>query len=476
MRHATSAQLPLSILFGAGAIGLGYLISLHDRDLAAVQRLAALTSATLLVTTLPFLMLKLRDATARNLSGVAFLNMVMTWLAIFFSTLIGVRVGANATLGDTFFVLAGLLLLARYVHDRTWTVLFPGWLALSALILSVSVFLSSFWSTDPAGDVVAGSRFVITLSLVPVLLAGSIHRERAIRVAAGLFVLSAVVNASVGFLDFFGVSSFGSAVTGLPAGLNRSSGLTLHPNHLGKVCAMAIPIGIVLASTASTPLRKLLHVGAIGVLGLGILVSGSRAAILASVLGVAALFALIPAMRRYAFLSFLVGGAIVVGVLLRAPEEAALDVGLERLVQGGSTVDQSNAFRLAQYGEAAADFYSRPLTGHGFGLVREAHNIYLQLLQAGGLLALSGFVVFSTVIIRIGVRLTRDWSAAATSRVLAAGLLASALGWLIGGLVDTPLYDRYLYVPAGLILALHGLRGNVKGPTPRARPSLSGAS
>ena len=57
------------------------------------------------------------------------------------------------------------------------------------------------------------------------------------------WVLSAVVNCAVAVSDFYGVTAIGYNVTGL-YWYGRAGGLTVHPNHLGLVAAMALPIAL----------------------------------------------------------------------------------------------------------------------------------------------------------------------------------------------------------------------------------------
>jgi hypothetical protein len=110
--------------------------------------------------------------------------------------------------------------------------------------------------------------------------------------------------------------------------------------------------------------------------------------------------------------------------------------------------------RLELYAEALSDFLARPLTGHGFSQIRDALNIYLQLLQAGGLIALSAFSLFTVGSLRLGWRLAHEPVLSGSMRSLAVALTVSVLVWLQEGLVQNAIYDRYLYVPAGLLLAM----------------------
>ncbi len=97
--------------------------------------------------------------------------------------------------------------------------------------------------------------------------------------------------------------------------------------------------------------------------------------------------------------------------------------------------------------------------GHGFEYVRGAHDIYLQLLHAGGIVALAGFLSFAVGITVTGVRLGRSAAVPEHLQGLARASVASLAVWLAaGGVVSTPIFDRYLYIPAGLVIAIWVLR------------------
>jgi O-antigen ligase len=144
-------------------------------------------------------------------------------------------------------------------------------------------------------------------------------------------------------------------------------------------------------------------------------------------------------------------GVMVVIVLSPPPA-------LERLVGGADPygyVAQSTEERAQIYPAVWHEILQRPLVGHGFEYVRGAHNIYLQLLHAGGLIALTAFFIFAVGITVRGLRLAGTAAIPADLRSLATASVASLGVWLaVGGLVGTAIFDRFLYIPAGLILAL----------------------
>jgi len=122
---------------------------------------------------------------------------------------------------------------------------------------------------------------------------------------------------------------------------------------------------------------------------------------------------------------------------------------------GGAGANQSDSVRRQTWQDSIAQAGDHLVVGSGFVVVRSAHNIYLQLLGAGGALALGAFLAYMISLMRRARRLalarngSPPWLMA-----LAAGSGASVCVWLLYGMVGNAIYDRYLYVPVGLVLAL----------------------
>ena len=116
----------------------------------------------------------------------------------------------------------------------------------------------------------------------------------------------------------------------------------------------------------------------------------------------------------------------------------------------------SNDKRLEFAKQSVSFFVDRPLTGYGFEWIESAHNIYLQLLVSGGILALIGFLWVYGGFVWRGFRMRGQFSGDADAVRVAT--VVSLISYLVMGLVQPDLLDRYLYLPAGLILALSASR------------------
>lgn len=455
----------LALAAGCGAAAAGAAIVGLRPGRADVALAVAATVA------IPMLVALRTSRFGAGVSTVRFAGSVVALVALVVVTFNGVRVGAYMTVADVFFVGAATAMALALVLEGAPRTL-PGWLPAAAAILALSALLSTMFSAAPAANVAPALRFIVSLVFVPAIISWASTSPTRVVAAATAWIVSAALNSVVAASDFFGFTDVGAGVTG-ERFLGRAAGLATHPNHLAFAAAMALPVALALATTTRNVAKKAASLAIAGTLVMGILVSGSRAGILSGVAGVLLLPLFHRRARRSIVAVVVLGAAFAFALAAYVPAETGVFVGVQRLVAAESVdvsdVAVSNQTRLGLYEEASADFAERPLTGHGFGLVRVAHNIYLQLLQAGGLPALLGFLVFAAGVLHTGWRRARDDALPARVQMVAAAASASMGVWITAGLVQNQIYDRYLYVPAGVILGVNALA--------RARrPAAAGAT
>jgi O-antigen ligase len=116
-------------------------------------------------------------------------------------------------------------------------------------------------------------------------------------------------------------------------------------------------------------------------------------------------------------------------------------------LSNGVGVDSSDEVRATLGAQGIADFKHSPFTGIGMQVALDAHNIYRQLLAAGGVVLFGCFVVFAIGAFRCALRIGRE-------HPLALAAAASMAAWLLFGMVENLLTDRFLYVPVGILVAL----------------------
>lgn len=392
---------------------------------------------------------------------------LVTWNAL--------RATPNITYGDIPLALSAAPLLAVWLRSGLPRGTVPAGFAVGVLFLVAGGVLAVL-PADAAGSLVPTFRFGVTLALMPLIVMLAASTPGRVNAIVDAWLLAAAINSIVGALDLLGVTNIGLSLTSLDfvTFTDRAPGLTGHPNHLGLVAAMALPVAV--SRLGAGGVRGLAALIFVPLLIMGVAVSGSRGAFIAAAAGVVILFAFGVSTRRARTTLLLFGAPVVTFVLLVSVlgnNELAGSVTIERL-RGGGGAQLSDEQRRQTLRESLDEALAHPLVGAGFAEVRTAHNIYIQLLQAGGLLALAGFASFAAAIIR-----RARWLALPTRGSppwlirLAAGSGASVCVWLLFGVVGNAVYDRYLYIPVGIILALalvHRRWWAVAGEPPTQQP------
>jgi O-antigen ligase len=364
----------------------------------------------------------------------------------------GVRVATHATLSDAGFIVAAALLAASVLCESMPLPRLPWWLFAPAGMLLGASLLAALTLKDPTNDLTSAAQFAVSLVGIPLLVALATRTFRRSLMIALLWAASAAINALVGISDALHLTSIGPAVTGF-AYLGRVAGLTVHPNHLAIVCAMALPILLFRLARPQALMKRAFFLSLFVVVGVGVLVAGSRAAI-AAALGGLVLMVLLSRGNRTPYLILILLAVMVTAVVGLSLGDNGQGVSAIQRALGNQSVGESDSLRVEYYVRAFSDFQSSPLFGQGFDLVRGAHDIYLQLLQAGGIVALVGFGCCIVGALRTGLMLRRGRAVSSEMDGLAAALIASIAIWLIAGLAQNLIYDRYLYLPIGLLLGL----------------------
>jgi O-antigen/teichoic acid export membrane protein/O-antigen ligase len=462
----------LGVAIGAATASalIGLAIALVQPTLPAVL-LGSLLLAAALAAGVVFVL-----ATRGNdLVGLAKIGAVVASLAVFTVGFNAVRVASFLTLGDVFLGVSALLLASVWFRAASRP-LFPRWMLVALGMLGAAGLLSATNSQSPGADLVPTLELpvaVIATCIGPGLLASN---DRRILVLGLIWVWSGVVNAGVGLSDAVLHTSFGVMLTNIVWGDGRTAGLTEHPNDLALACVMALPIVIVVAtSSVARTWRAGYALGGL-VLLLGMLVSGSRAGMLAGVAGVCAVYLLaVPGFSRGRLILAMAAvlGAVGIIVVAIGPDASSVTVAINRLT-GEVSVGESDVRRLDFYQQAITAFSSSPIFGTGYSNVRYAHDTFLQLLQSGGIMAVAGFVLLVGGTMAEGFRLSRAPLVAPHVRIVAMAAVASIFVWLVYGLAQTAIYDRFLFLPFAIILGISF--GQHRGERRGARLSVPGTS
>jgi O-antigen ligase len=395
-------------------------------------------------------------AAGRVLLGAAFV--VVAWN--------GVKVGGHSALYLALVPAAALLLAQAIVVERR--VVLPRWLWAAGGGIAFAAALASLF--PPSASYLAGryvhvsalvryggrsvphsnvgnlAKFELCLLAIPFLVLVAGRSGPALRRLADLWVLSGVASAAVATTDLLKLTHVSSHQLGIPT-LGRQAGLTVQPNHLAMMSAMALPLAALW--WLRSPAWRAACAVALPLLVVGVYASGSRGGLVAGALALAAVAFGVPELRRAGVRLLVVAAVVALAWSRHFVHGLASIAGRGRLLGGsgasGATSDHQRHELLLQ---ARADIAHSPIFGLGPRVVNEAHDIYLQLLASGGAIGLAAFLVFLVGVAhaaRTGLRLDRQLALAC----------AAAVGtWLVTGFVENQLVEPYLYVPAALLVAL----------------------
>lgn len=475
------AATPLGLAVGAGVAGLAS-AALHMKPSVAV--IAGL-----------FLV---AGVAAFYLVGTDKLAMYAVGLFVFTITWNGIRLGGGSStgtagggaFGDATMVLAAAGVIA-YVVSHKRPMALPPWLLAAGLLCLLSALLTTIFPPGVAtmqrslvaaatlaqqdgvtGPIALASNtltlieYELALLVIPVLIAAVGTTPPRCRLLMDLWAAGAIINGIVGVLGLAGLHIASSAAI-----QNRSAGLTIQPNYLALTCVLALPMTMLWFGRS----RRYTIAGVIGVASLlgGVYASGSRAGTVAAVLAIIVTIAAVPRLRPRLLYVLPVTGMALVIILAFTPTGHKILQQL-RLSGGGSTTSGSNYQRSLVANVAWAQIKVRPLEGVGWGVVTGAHDIYLELLDAGGVIALVAFFAFIGGMV---ASLRRALSGPLRDEAVVCGI--AILAWLANGVFDNQVADKYLYVVPGLLFAIaHTTRMLETRPTapvvaiePRARPA-----
>ena len=286
-------------------------------------------------------------------------------------------------------------------------------------------------------------KFEIALIVLPALVACVRLSHRDVRWLANCSLFAAVVNALVAVSDKFVHTTLSDRLLGFADSSGREAGLTLQPNHLAVAIVFAIPI-----ATTWLASRRSRGVVVLVILFVGLFLTGSRGGLVA---GVLALSLSIVSMQRIRRAAFWLGSAALL-VFAALANDLSRVAGLTRFRD--ATAQLSDSSRLHLIGQGFADWFHSPWHGIGFIAATDAHEVHLQLLAAGGVLALAGALAYGAVM------LSAARAAAHSDEILGRALLIIVCSWLALMFVENQLTNLYLFAPVALSLALIDAHGS----------------
>lgn len=358
------------------------------------------------------------------------------------------------TLGDGVLVAGGVLLIPSFRPGPHWRYAAPLYTVIA--LIAAGGLVGTIWaSPDAHRSLLNIAQFAAAAAGMVTLIVLWSPSPREIRLVIAIFTATVLANAGYAFLRDVTFSG-------------RLIGLALQPNHLALMCVFAT--GTALAQRAISGRRAGWAIMVVvASLELIILYTGSRAGLLGFIAVVAIFAALwkpVTALTPAAVLAAF--GAATRVEWLNIPETNALS----RFLRGGNTlqplVEAPFADREDVFAAGWQAVVDSPLFGHGFHDILDPHSVYLELWGSAGLLGIAGALLFAAI---VGAWLWRGFSLFRSPQLpqatLLFGLAAGTAGYLVFGVIQPYLWERYIWLlPALAVATLPHLRG---APAPALR-------
>ncbi len=322
---------------------------------------------------------------------------------------------------DVFFFVAMGLVLPRLLRTA---VSLPGLFLVGSLFFIAIGLVSSVAAQNPAVYYYT-SRVIFTFVVLPVLVLWWAPRGKVL----------------VWLLVAFAAGTILSVLYGIPTiGAYRNLGLTQHPNVLGYTATLTVSLVPFLFLALSPRWRLWICGAALGGAGIGILTSGSRAALVVAIF----LIVMVPAVERSIPLALAVAiaGVVAVGAIGQRASPTEGQDALSRLL-GAGDVTGSDQARTEGVERTWAVAINHPWLGTGFNFSDFiGHNVYVQVAAAVGFIGLGAFIL---------LLLSMVTSIFATGNIHSR-LVYPAIVFIVAGPVSPQLTDRYIGLLLGIAL------------------------
>lgn len=358
----------------------------------------------------------------------------------------------------TLLIAAGAMLFRQLARRTTAHLPIPLVFVLPPLVILWGGLIQPLATDDYSGLLYVG-QYVIASTMVPLTIFWSVQGDtRAQLMVGAAWVCGIAFSALVGIGSHHGFSvlGFSDPWASWHWGGYRIAGLSYHPNMLALCSAMALSLLAIAAIMIRNLPVRLAIAGLIVEMIYTLDLAGSRAALAGAllVLPLALWIGLGQLDFRHRLKVFAAGGVIVavaVAGIMGLGGEFDNVSAFDRIL-GGGTSAHSDYKRDAIRDQAFSDFFANPVLGVGYDRIRDAHNFFLQFLQSGGLVGISGFLAYVAVLAYLALR---GWMTSQTSheRLLVVALASAVAAWLLIGLYQNAIIERAVYIPIGLLLA-----------------------
>jgi O-antigen ligase len=334
--------------------------------------------------------------------------------------------------------------------------------------------VSVFWSANPNRALAHVRTWTQTLILVFILW--DLYTTRA-AISAGLqaYILGAYVAIASAVYNYFTGNVYYT-------NYQRFSPGETNPDGFGFILALGIPVAWYLASSKSTSgmsrLLRLINYVYIPAAFLGLALSGTRTALIASVVGMAFGLASLTRLRLWARIAIFVLLTLAVIVLL--PYVQSLE-SFQRLGTTTTELTQGDLNnRTNNWSEGLDTFVEHPIIGVGTNMYRSvnslgkvAHNSFISILVELGLVGFFLFAIILTIVFTQAWKHQSKWDRSFWLTVLAV--------WAIGSFTLTWEYRKSTWLFLSFIVASAALARYrerkthkvTRSPSPIGQPAIT---
>lgn len=397
----------------------------------------------------------IRDIGDEEWGAVNTLAVLLMSLAMVLAPCSMLRIHPAISYSDVFLIVGAFAVAITFIgQPRHFPV--PSAVFVAALTLLISGLIGHARFDDP-NNLIELLKFLSACIAVPLITAWALgFSRRAINIAIACWVLGATASAGLAVINKWGYYPFDLYDERI-RWTGRYAGLTLYPNILGLYSAFAATVLAAAARRRQTVFIRLVIISLIILHLYAIQLTGSRAAILGLMIGLFSVFFLWQSDQNKlrATIRAILWAILIVALWTGAEclwGDCSSSV-IRRLLGDGSTA-RSDAIRTSLQTAAWHDFWSNPIFGNGFSKIRDAHNLQLQILVAGGMLAFCGWLIYLSY---FGLITFKAWRISYRSNKNASFAIIAAsscfLCWLANGLFQPFILERNPYLVIGLLLA-----------------------
>jgi hypothetical protein len=444
-------------------LGLGALAILVFRQLvrsAQLERASALPADP-------------RGSGAGGADPVLRLPRLLFYLGALLVTLSSVRVGFGLTAGELCFIASFGLTFFAVLAGR------PAGFVPPALVAGVAVFAFGGLIGSASSDSMTRSTVEVMQGVYVMLLwvwtGATVLRSRSqVLTALSMFTISAAINGLGALTQVMGLTALAGPLEG-----SRATGFTVHANDLGGACAVALVVALMLATTrfpwrraAFGPLGRVARWLVLGLIAIGLVLSGSVTAMLAAFVTIL-IWMFAPAVRASGRLAVVMGVAfamlavMLVGGKVITPTERFGQVTTASGTRPGSGTAN---IRMRTVTRAIARIERDPVVGVGFdgvgGTVNvidkgrstqyQVHSAPVAAWYEAGILGFLGLLIVAVALGRAAWRSL--FGADEDDLLIGLAILASGTAFVIIALTSPFVFQQYGWFTAVMVVAWYARR------------------